>query len=309
MTRTLVSRTLVWLIALALLVLAFQVIVPMRVSAQTHAVAREGRLAFGGMERTYRLYRPAALARDAMAPVVLVLHGGYGNGTGAERAYHWDEAADAHGFVVLYPDGFLRAWNAGACCGQPVKRNIDDVAFLTALVEQTMRDERIDPHRVYVTGISNGAMMAYRLACESPFAFAAIGPVAGTFSKTCEHPKPISVLAIHGSDDKNVPLAGGSGSGVDRSPRPSLADVLAQWRNVDRCSAPRVREAPPVRYEIADCPSGRTVESIVIAGAGHQWPGSEKPPPAAVRLLGLEQPSRALDATATLWEFFAAHRT
>jgi len=307
MTRTSVVRTL-WVVLLwMLLAVASGVLAPIRLNAAENA--RAATLTFGGIERTYRLYRPAALKHDAPVPLVLVLHGGFGNGANAERGLHWDQSAEAHGFVVLYPDGVGRAWNAGACCGQPVQRRIDDTGFLTALVEQTIYAENVDPHRIYATGISNGAMMAYRLACESTLAFAAIGPVAGTFSKTCEHPKPTSVLAIHGLADRNVPFNGGIGSGVDRSPRPPVPDVIAQWRAVDRCGPAQLHDAGTVHDESSACAEERTVELITVAGAGHQWPGAEPPAPAAVALLGLEQPSHALDATAVLWEFFAAHHS
>jgi len=240
-------------------------------------------------------------------PLVLVLHGGFGTGKGAELFYHWDRAADAHRFIVLYPDGLRLAWNAGTCCGFPMNQKIDDVGFLTALVEQTMRDENVDPKRVYATGISNGAFMSYRLACESRLPLAAIGPVAGTLVSPCNHPNPTSVLAIHGLADKNVPFSGGIGIGFDRTPRISVPATIARWREIDRCEPPAVRDAPPLRYETARCAEGRSVDLITIADAGHQWPGSEPPPPAAVALLHLDQPSYALDATAVLWDFFASH--
>jgi polyhydroxybutyrate depolymerase len=307
MTRTSVVRTLWLLLLWMLLAIASGVFAPIRLNAAENA--RAATLTFGGIERQYKLYRPAALKRDVPVPLVLVLHGGFGNGANAEASLHWDRSADAHGFVVLYPDGIARAWNAGACCGQPMQRQIDDTGFLTALAEQTIRDENIDPHRVYATGISNGAMMAYRLACEAPLAFAAIGPVAGTFSKACEHPKPTSVLAIHGLDDRRVPFKGGIGIGVDKSSRPPVEDVIAQWRTVDRCGTVRTHDAGPVHDETSSCADGRAVELITVAGAGHQWPGAEPPPPIAVKVLGLEQPSHALDATAVLWEFFAAHHS
>jgi polyhydroxybutyrate depolymerase len=307
---TLALRTLFVLAICVLLALASGALAPLRLNAAPapSATSRAGTLPFGGIARTYRLYRPAGLARTAPVPLVVVLHGGFGNGEQAERTYHWDEAADAHGFVALYPDGILRAWNAGTCCGQPMQRQIDDVGFLTALVEQIERDENIDPRRLYFTGISNGAMMSYRLACESTLAIAAIGPVAGTLVSPCAQAKPTSVLAIHGLADRNVPFVGGVGIGFDRNARISVPATLARWREIDRCEPATVRAAEPVQYETSYCAGDRTVELITVAGAGHQWPGSETPPPAAVALLHLDQPSHAVDATAVLWDFFASHR-
>jgi polyhydroxybutyrate depolymerase len=282
---------------------------PMHVLADPSAVSVRSMMTFGGLERSYHLYRPATLKRDAPVPLVIVLHGGFGTGTQAENTYHWDRAADAHGFVVVYPDGLKRAWNAGACCGYPMQQKIDDVGFITALVNRIVRDENVDPRRIYSTGISNGAFMSYRLACESPLTLAAIGPVAGTFSKPCEHPKPTSVIAIHGLADRNVPFNGGVGVGFDKSNRPSVPSTIARWREVDRCTAPIIKDAAGVHDETSQCAEGRVVKLITIDGAGHQWPGSETPPPAAVAVLHLDQPSQAFDATAVLWEFFAAHHS
>lgn len=266
-------------------------------------------MTFDGLQRSYLLYRPAALKRDAPVPLVAVLHGGFGTGAGAEAWYHWDAAADAHGFVVIYPDGLQRAWNAGLCCGSPMRQKIDDVGFLTALVTKIIHEENIDPHRIYATGISNGAFMSYRLACESTLALAAIGPVAGTLPVPCDHPKPTSVLAIHGLADRNVPFNGGVGVGFDKSNRPSVPATIARWREIDRCGTPSIKDAAGVHDETSQCADGRVVELITVDGAGHQWPGSATPPPAAVALLHLDQPSDAFNATEVLWEFFSSHHS
>ena len=245
----------------------------------------------------------------ARVPLVVVLHGGFGTGLGAERAYHWDDTAARFGFVVLYPDGFERAWNAGSCCGAPQRRNIDDVGFLSALIGRVVRDEDLDPNRIYITGMSNGAMMAYRMACDAPFAIAAIGPVAGTLTAACKQPKPTSVLAIHGLADQNVPFAGGVGKGFTHDSRPSVPASIARWRKIDGCAAPVDRTSGSVNESLSRCIHGRAVELITIAGAGHQWPGAVPPPALARVLLQLDQPSAAMNATATLWQFFNAHHS
>jgi polyhydroxybutyrate depolymerase len=190
-----------------------------------------------------------------------------------------------------------------------MQQKIDDVGFITTLVNRIVHEENVDPHRIYSTGISNGAFMSYRLACESPLALAAIGPVAGTLPVPCEHPKPTSVLAIHGLADHNVPFNGGVGVGFDKSNRPSVPATIARWREIDRCAAPTVKDAAGVHDETSQCAEGRVVTLITVDGAGHQWPGSETPSPAAVSILHLDQPSQAFDATEVLWEFFASHHS
>jgi polyhydroxybutyrate depolymerase len=264
-----------------------------------------GTLQAGGLARTYHLYRPPELAGATSAPLVVVLHGGFGHGTGAERLYHWDAAARRHRFVVVYPDGIGTTWNAGSCCGTAARRNIDDVGFLSALVQRLEDEIGIDPRRVYVTGMSNGAIMAYRMACEAPFPIAAIGPVAGTLGVPCDRARPTSVLHIHGSADRNIPFGGSVGIGFQRGARLAVPEALARWRELDRCAQPVTTTEGAVATQRSDCADGRVVELITIAGAGHQWPGGERGTVQSILGMPLDAPSTALDATETLWTFFA----
>src|ERR1700761_5817828 len=100
----------------------------------------------GGVSRTFHLYRPPGLGDGA--PLVVMLHGGFGTGAQAERSYHWDSEADAGHFLVAYPDGLMRAWNAGSCCGEPQRTNADDVGFITAMVGAIGQEIPIDRARV-----------------------------------------------------------------------------------------------------------------------------------------------------------------
>ena len=279
-----------------------------RAQSTPPAGAQVRELTSGGIVRTYRVFRPASAG--AHPPLVMMLHGGFGSGAQAESAYGWDAAAAQHGFIVVYPDGMSRAWNAGRCCGRPYEQKIDDVAFLTAVIRDAEQRDGADPRRVYVTGMSNGAIMAYRFACEAPLAVAAIGPVAGDLEVPCTAPYgPVSVLAIHGTADRNVPMAGGyNTAGATHTDHTSVADSLARWRAIDGCGAPSVDRRPPLMTATSRCDGGDEVELITVEGAGHQWPGGTPiARPGAARLLGLDQPSSALDATAVLWEFFSRH--
>ncbi|SEK59789.1 extracellular catalytic domain type 1 short-chain-length polyhydroxyalkanoate depolymerase [Streptacidiphilus jiangxiensis] len=263
-----------------------------------------GQVVVGGTTRSYRVHRPAAL--PARAPVVVMLHGGFGSAAQAEQSYGWDQAADAGHFVVVYPDGLDRAWNAGGgCCGTPGRQGTDDVAFVADALAAVERQVPVDTRRVYATGISNGGMMAYRLACDTRL-FAAVGVDSGTLLGNCAAPAPVSVLHIHGTADHNIPYLGGPGQGPARIDGPPVPQVVAGWRTTDDCAAPTGTTAGPVTTLLATCPDGRAVELLTIAGAGHQWPGSPDRP-VLQRVLGLDTPSRALDATAVFWSFFAAH--
>lgn len=258
----------------------------------------------GGNHRTFHLYRPATL--PARTPLVVMLHGGFGSGSQAEKAYGWDAEADRGHFLVVYPDGINRAWNVGGgCCGTPASDGTDDVAFISAMVAAIGQEVPVDADRVYATGISNGGMLAYRLACDTSL-FAAIGPDSATLLGPCPSPKPVSVLHIHGTADHNIPYDGGPGDGFAHIDGPAVTTVIGDWRTIDSCAPATATTAGVVTTSTAACQDGRTVELITIGGAGHQWPGST-PHPAEERLLGLDPPSQALNATDVLWKFFAAH--
>jgi polyhydroxybutyrate depolymerase len=151
-------------------------------------------------------------------------------------------------------------------------------------------------------------MMAYRLAAQLPGRLAAIGPVAGTMA--CEAPQasPVSVCHIHGLADFHVPFAGGRGGrSLAKDWRRPVPEVIAEWRSVDGCGPGRVWQNNPVRIDAATGIDGTEVALVTVAGAGHQWPGSLASPGRVMRVLQLDPPSTAIDATAMLWSFFEAH--
>ena len=237
----------------------------------------------GGRDRSYRLYKPAGVPPSA--PLVVVLHGYFGSAAQVEREYGWDGLADSGKFVVAYPDGLGRAWNVDgeSCCGRPGREGVDDVAFIGSAVADISKNVSIDTARVYATGMSNGGIMSYTLACTTDI-FAAIGPVAGTQLNSCRSPHPASVMHIHGTADRLVPYGGGQGFSVINGP--PVPDVNAFWRNVDQCGAPAVTTNGAVSTSTAGCGDNRSVVLITVDGGEHEWPTF---------------------ATQRLWEFFAAH--
>jgi polyhydroxybutyrate depolymerase len=287
--------------ALALSVL----LLPGTSSAQSQEHKRSG----GGRDRSYLLYRPATLNRQQSVPLVIVLHGGFGSGAQAQKAYGWDDMASTHGFAVAYPDGIGRSWNAGGtCCGPAFRDHVEDVAFLDQLIATVAADENIDRARIYITGISNGAAMAYRYACDGKTKVAAIGSVAGTLPGGCANPRPMSVMEIHGLEDRNIPFAGGVGSkGVTQINWPAVETTLDVFRRADRCDAATMQKNGVVTHHDWTCADGRAISLITIADAGHQWPGAVARHPLIERLLRLDPPSAALNATEALWRFFESH--
>ena len=270
-------------------------------------------LQVAGRERTYRLYRPASVSLTEPVPLVVMLHGAFGSGEQAANSYGWNAVADRDGFLVAYPDGLNHAWAVSEeCCGAPARDGVDDAGFIVRLVEDLTARLPVDADRVYVAGISNGGMLAYRLACQTEV-FAAIAPVAATLLGDCPSPRAVSLIHIHGDADRVVPYAGGPGPqfnvGQGRLPTkvdgPAVPKLVERWRGVDRCDPPVRRAEGPVTTSEARCPDGRGVTLITIAGAGHQWPGSIQPGNGRIRRL--DPPSTALDATDTIWRFFQEH--
>ena len=243
-----------------------------------------------GIERTYYFTPPA----DDGASLVIMLHGSQQYAAAARMRYHWEDVAAAEGIAVAYPEGSGLTWNAGGCCGPARADQVDDVGFILALVDQLIADYDLDPSRVFVTGFSNGGMLAYRLACESD-RFAAIAPVGATLVIECGEPSPVSVLAIHGDADRAVPLGGGTTDGSGGIRGLPIADVNAFWRDVDDCEEPAVTTEGVVTTSLAVCADEREVGLVMVAGGGHQWPGSLVPNDAS---------STAFDATSMIWEFF-----
>jgi len=152
-------------------------------------------------------------------------------GAGVARVGDAREVAEADSghFVVAYPDGLDRAWNTGGgCCGTPGRTNVDDIGFITAMVSAIEHQIPVNPNRVYATGISNGGIMAYTLACHTTI-FAAIGPDSATELGSCPAPAPLSVIHIHGTADKNIPYQGGEGDGVAHIDGPAIPALNARW--------------------------------------------------------------------------------
>src|SRR5215210_833768 len=155
----------------------------------------------GGLTRRYYLYLPSTWHRGQPAPLVLVFHGGGGRAKSIAPHTGFSRLAERDGFIVAYPEGLNGRWNDG----RGYAATHDDVGFVRVLLDTLQRELGIDPHRIYATGISNGAMFSYRLACDLPGALAAIAPVAGAMPADlepgCAHTQPVSVLAFQGTAD------------------------------------------------------------------------------------------------------------
>lgn len=271
----------------------------------------EARLSIGGRQRSYLVDLPPKYDGHAPLPVVIVFHGGGGSASGIRTQTGMSDLARSAGFIAVYPNGTgplrdrLLTWNDESCCGSARKQHVDDVAFVRAMLDTIEATLAVDRARVFATGMSNGGMMSYLVGCRLADRFAAIAPVSGELTVgDCKPPRPVSVLAIHGTADENLPFDGGIGrKALDRHDVRSVSFAIDTWRRADHCpDVPVVaRSEPVVNTTYAPCANGTTVELLAITGGAHAWPGGQR----MARFL--DSPSTALDATKTVWEFFAAH--
>jgi len=246
----------------------------------------------GGVTRSAVVHVPTQVAArpGRVVPLVLHLHGGGGSPQNSIDTTGLVAAADANGFIVAFPQGTPIAvtlpngttgfvWNAGSCCAVAVRDDVDDVAFLDQLIRSLERTLPVDTTRVVMSGHSNGAMMAWRFACERGGVLAAAMPVSGsleTADPNACRPRGTSLLAVHGDADRNHPIEGGTGtrsvSGVDYKP---FADSVAAYARASGCRAqPAVATATvTTTSKYRACRRGATVTSVVLHGADHPWPG------------------------------------
>ena len=310
------AAAVLWLGMLAAIVGAQHATAPAGTPAAEEPLAagdHDRSLEVDGRRRTYLLHVPRRDDPRQPAALVLALHGAGMNGRLMRWATGLSDKADEAGFVVAYPDGTgrgpLLAWNVGWGGRGPDDGRPDDVAFLTAVIDDIARLTPIDPRRVYACGFSNGGMMCYRLAAEVPERFAAVAAVAGVVAGTPAPPAlPVPILHIHGTADTIVPY--GRPVGIVRGAR--FLDVpasVALWVAFNGCEERATEDSLAeacglrvTRRRHAGGRDGSEVVLVTIAGGGHTWPGRRPP----LWLLG--KSTETVAANDLLWEFFERHR-
>lgn len=266
--------------------------------------------------RSYRVYRPSSV--NPHPGLVLMLPGAKTTGFVQEVGSNFDAQADRLHWLVVYPDAITTSdgWDAYGCCSHP---GADDLAFLNGIIDHLEATDQVDPHRVYVAGISRGAMMAYKVGCELSLKIAAIAPVEGNMADkdgsvqavNCHPNHPVSLLAIHGTADREVPVGGGkslvSQESISYAP---LNDVIARWRALDACeSRSSVNVSSSLTSNTWSCQGGSKVELLLISGGVHSWPGTPVGLLLGLYTAGLPSlgPEASLDASRVIADFFAAH--
>lgn len=279
-----------------------------------------------GLKRTYLIHIPSSYDKTKSAPLVIALHGGGSSGKNMVNLTlgGFNALADKEGFIVVYPDAVERQWNDGRT-GVKYRfhkiEQINDVSFISALIDRLIKEYKIDNKRVYVTGISNGAIMTYRLGYELAEKITAIAPVDGLMApsviKKAKPVSPISVLIMNNVKDPAVPWEGGEigfpgYSQGKRGKGLSVFDSVKFWVNHNQCLTPPAitlekdrdpNDGTRVRKEVYQNKDGTEVILYAIEGGGHTWPGGRQYLPE--RIIG--KTSMDIDANEVIWDFFKKH--
>jgi polyhydroxybutyrate depolymerase len=271
-------------------------------------------LMVGEQKRTYNVHVPKDYDESNPTPVVLALHGAGMNGSMMEWFCGLNKTSDAYGFIAVYPSGtgtgpFL-TWNAGGLISEMKNNQIDDVAFISALLDDLGTAVNIDAKRVYASGLSNGGMMCYRLAVELSDRIAAIAAVAGTMAiDERETKRAISVMHFHGTKDTIVPYGPPFGKTPSFIRLKGVEETVEIWVRLNGCEkTPQTNmlskdedKTKVTRLSYVGGKDGSEVVLVTIDGGGHTWPGRQPP----VAFLG--KSARNISANELIWEFFQKH--
>lgn len=262
-------------------------------------------LTVNGRTRTYLLHLPKTYTGDRPFPLVLALHQFSDTPEGMRRMTGFDEVAERENFIVAYPRGRWRMWRTTA------EKNVDDVAFLNALLDELCKAYNIDQRRIYITGASAGAMMAQVFAAQShrvAAVAAVMGPLERDLADRLEPRVPTPILFIHGAKDPVIPYDGGetfAGPGRPRAHFLSAEENAARWAQWNACEVTPSQEALNPKVTVFRYPCAKRAETVLykVADGGHTWPGHNNWYPRFI----VGPTSNALDATETIWSFFKAH--
>lgn len=245
---------------------------------------------FGGLRRTVYTHVPPNYDGTKPVPLVIVLHGYSGSARGIEASTRFSEKADEEGFIVVFPEGVSQRWTVGF---GSLKFDVDDVGFIKELINKLEQKYLIDPKRIYVTGFSNGAMMSHLLGAELSGKIAAIAPVAGSIGAVTngvleripEPSQPVSVLIIHGTDDRSVQYEGNGFL--------SVAESVLFWVEHNGCSLvphnETLSEGNVIISVYGGGMNGSEVVLYTLIDVGHVWPNTP------------------ISATDVIWDFFENH--
>lgn len=263
-----------------------------------------GVIVSSGREREYVLYVPRSYDRAKPTPLVISMHGAGLWGAAQREVSQWNRVADEHGLIVVYPSGSGRipVWQAATGSGDP-----RDVRFISDLIDTLQAAFNIDATRIYADGLSNGGGMAFVLSCTLSDRIAAVGLVGSAQLlpwDSCKDPRPVPMIAFHGTADEFTPYRGGKTFVAPRT-FPSIPAWTANWARRNRCALNPIDSVVAedvTRRAYAGCADGADVVLYTVQGGGHTWPGGGRLPES-----WLGRTSHSIDASRTMWEFYRRH--
>ena len=275
----------------------------------------------GGRTRSYSLYAPSAPARGLAA--LFLLHGGNMDAKQV-RLYtqrRFEGLGERKGFLVVYPDAYGKYWNAGVeKVYKAAREGVDDTGFLAAVSERLVKERGADRRRLYAVGISNGAVMVHRLACEDAVRWAAVAALEGALgaetAAACRPARPVPILMVHGTADKILAWESRKVNMIitQIGARLNVPETTAKWVALDHCAGnPEKTDLPDKdpgdgtrwqREAWRRCRAGSEVLFYKVDGGGHTWPNGL---PNMTMIVG--RISRDVDIEPLLWSFLSRHRS
>ncbi|WP_334833991.1 extracellular catalytic domain type 1 short-chain-length polyhydroxyalkanoate depolymerase [Nostoc sp.] len=264
-----------------------------------------------GRLRTYYFYTPKSYDPNHPMPLVLVFHGDAGSGHSISDVTRFNNLAEQKGFIVVYPDGINQKWSLrGNSQGK-----IDDVLFVSALIDHLKQEINIDSHKIYATGFSRGGILTQALACKLSDKIAAFASVAGSLpvrlKPNCQPQTPISMMIVNGTNDRDVLYEGDDHT--QRGALVSISDMVSFWRSHDRCISPTAspllsdtnssKSSKVKTTQYSNCSGNSEVLQLAVVDGGHFWPGGASTDPN----LNKFNAKLGLNASQTIWDFFQRH--
>lgn len=276
-----------------------------------HASAAERitrQIKVGNLTRDYIAHIPSDAKSRGPISVIFAFHPLLGSGSGFEKQTNLARASTADRFIIVYPDGYRRSWNATECCGAAQRSNIDDIAFIKAIFADLGQYAKISPDRNFAVGFSNGAMFSQKLVCSMSERFAGFVTSGGLYNTKygCNLKRPVSAVFMSGLEDPYSPFNGGI-SKADGSNRPGVPAIASIWAKYDSCSSTKTatRLSSITCTLHTGCSGGSEIYSCAIPNLGHWWPGQVSNSKMAERKLGPARPD--LPSASDALSFFAQH--
>lgn len=268
-----------------------------------------------GITRNYVYKYPDNYQITDKTPVIIALHGGGSNWKKLNRGttkYTLEKAANKRQVLLIYPDGINNHWNDG----RDKKNKIDDVAFISALIDKAIDQYHADAKQVFVIGMSNGGFMAIRIAQElsqKVNSIAAVAAQMGVNNRQIKIKEPISFLLINGTEDPIVPYQGGDMKlfefGKSRGMILSTQQTIDAFVKHNQCKpSPKIQLKNTRKFDqtsvvskiYVDCAKQTKVKLLEIMGGGHTWPGGKQYLPKAI----IGNLSREINTSEEMVDFF-----